>query len=57
MDEQDEHRRRLAATLIGGAVVAGLGIWLAWAMHGYLAHERCLEEGHRFCDQPIDVPR
>ena len=55
MDEDDAQRRRMIATLLGGAVVLVLGIWLAHAFYGYLKVERCQEEGHRFCTPPIAI--
>ncbi|MGH6871918.1 MAG: hypothetical protein ACREHE_10475 [Rhizomicrobium sp.] len=56
-EDDDAHRRNLAAILIGGAIVAALGIWLAHAFYSYLSLERCQEERHRFCTDSVEVPR
>lgn len=57
--EKEDAARRGMLLMIGvGIVVVVLGGWLVFALQGYLAHERCLSEGHRYCDgPPIDIPR
>lgn len=57
--EQDEARRRATIWMIGAAfVIVIIGGWLMFAIHSYLARERCWLEGHRYCDgPPIEIPQ
>ena len=55
---EDAARRGMLAMLGAALLVVLIGGWLVYALHDYLAHERCLSEGHRYCDgPPIDIPR
>jgi hypothetical protein len=57
--EQEDAARRNMLIMIGvGIVIVLVGGWLVFALQGYLAHERCMSEGHRYCDgPPIDISR
>jgi hypothetical protein len=55
--EQDARDRRVANIflLVAGAVVVGVGIWLANAMIDARRADECMATGRRNCN-PIDVP-
>ncbi|MGN6516691.1 MAG: hypothetical protein ACTHLR_12735 [Rhizomicrobium sp.] len=57
--EEDDAARRSALRMIAAAfVVVLIGGWLVYALHDYLATERCHIEGHRYCDgPPVEIPR
>jgi len=57
-DEETAQRRSTLLMIAAAFVVVLVGGWLAFAIHDYLAHERCRIEGHRYCDgPPIEIPR
>ena len=56
---QEELRDRRAANiflLVAGAVLVGVGVWLANAMIDARKADDCLSSGRRNCN-PIEVPR
>ena len=59
-DREQEDAARHNMLGMSGAVllIVIVGGWLVFAIRGYLDHERCRAEGHRYCDgPPIAVPR
>lgn len=57
-DEEDAARRGMFIMLGAAALIVIAGGWLAYAIHDYLAAERCRIEGHRYCDgPPIETTR
>jgi multisubunit Na+/H+ antiporter MnhB subunit len=55
---EDVERRNMLVMIGAGVLVAIVGGWLMFTIHDYLAHERCLVEGHRYCDgPPIETTR
>ncbi len=56
---EEEARDRRAANiflLVAGAVLVGVGVWLANAMIDARKADDCLSSGRRNCN-PIEVPR
>jgi hypothetical protein len=57
-EAEDAARRNMLMMIGVGIAVVVVGGWLVFALQGYLAHERCLSEGHHYCDgPPVDIPR
>lgn len=57
-EAEDAARRGMLAMIAAAFLVVIIGGWLVFALQDYLAHERCMSEGHRYCDgPPIDIPR
>ena len=56
---KEEAERRNMLVMIGvGILIVVIGGWLMFAIRGYLNHERCMSEGHRYCDgPPIETTR
>jgi hypothetical protein len=56
---KEEAERRNMLVMIGvGILIVVIGGWLMFAIRGYLNHERCQMEGHRYCDgPPIETTR
>ena len=56
--KQDERDRRAANIflLVAGALLVGIGIWLANAMVDARRADECLASGRRNCN-PIEVPQ
>ena len=56
--EQDERDRRAANIflLVAGALLVGIGIWLANAMVDARRADECMASGRRNCN-PIEVPQ
>jgi hypothetical protein len=62
MTEHDEEEARRRATTLWGGIAALVVVVLGWlvihAIQTNLAKERCVEEGHRYCDgTPVEIPR
>ena len=57
-EDEAAARRSALRMIVAAFVVALLGGWLVYALHDYLANERCHIEGHRYCDgPPVEIPR
>ncbi|HEY8950414.1 MAG TPA: hypothetical protein VIM56_16130 [Rhizomicrobium sp.] len=57
-DKEDAERRRMLVMIGAGILIVIIGGWLVFAIRDYLAHERCVAEGHRYCDgPPIEISR
>jgi len=57
-EAEDAARRNMLVMIGVGIAVVIVGGWLVFALQGYLAHERCVSEGHHYCDgPPVDIPR
>ena len=57
-EQEDAARRNMLVMIGAGLLIVIVGGWLVFAIRGYLDHERCRAEGHRYCDRPpIEVPR
>lgn len=57
-DQEDAARHNMLVMIGVGILIVIVGGWLVFALQSHLAHERCLSEGHRYCDgPPVDIPR
>jgi hypothetical protein len=55
-EEARDHRAANIFLLVAGAVLVGVGVWLANAMIDARRADDCMSSGRRNCS-PIEVPR